>query len=125
MERVAMLEQNDASAPLALSRRMLDTDRPAEACRYAEMALNIAPFKAVVHRMLARCHMAQRRLSDATAEWRMGLGLEPEDPEVYWAGLARSLAARGKKKKAIEAARKALLIEPELREAREVLQELE
>jgi len=111
---------NAANAFHNLGIMLIEDDKFADARTALSEALKIQPEKQ--NSYVAR-GLAEFRLGDyaaAESDFAKGASLAPDGAAVYWLG--RSREARGNINGAIEAYRKALVLKPELREAKEHLE---
>jgi len=79
LERVAILDQNDVTAPLALARIALSDEAYGAGLEWAEMALNVALFDRNVHRVRGRLAHGAEVWDTALESLETELVLGPED----------------------------------------------
>lgn len=100
LERVAMIEDNAAAAPLELASLLLEDGRTEEAIMYGEMALHVAPFDRDVHGALGRAAHAGERWNLAARELLMELELGARDRDATVRLLVSALEALGREAEA-------------------------
>jgi tetratricopeptide (TPR) repeat protein len=105
-----------AEAHLLHGKALGRLDRPVDAIRALDLALELDASLVEAYRARARAHLVNRSLGDALADLTAALKLEPKDAATL-AMQARAYALDGQAFFAIESATAALAIDPKLAEA--------
>jgi tetratricopeptide (TPR) repeat protein len=124
LERLSLLDADDPSPRKKLASMALEDHDWGRAVRFAWMTLHIDVADAEAHAMLGDACAGQSKWADAADEYRTVLQLKPNDRSAPLK-LARAYRSAGQREDAIETAQQLLARDPENREARELLDELE
>jgi Flp pilus assembly protein TadD len=99
------------AAPVSLSAWSMERNRPDDAMRWAQLAVERHPRDAQGHVALAVALAAHSRLDDAVAAYRRAIELSPTEAPAY-ANLAGLLAQTGKVADALPLAQRAIELDP-------------
>jgi len=97
LERLVIVDGDDAAPRRMLARMALDKKDFTEAVRYARLALQIDVLNVETHRMLALAYAGLKQYDQAVAEWSVALQLKPGERE-FAAELARVKKLRDESK---------------------------
>jgi tetratricopeptide (TPR) repeat protein len=89
----------------------LSLEAPLDAIRALELAAQLAPEEARVHRALGAAYRQSLRLDDATAEYQQAVGLDAKDKQAYYE-LANLYRALGAHEDAVKLYQRQLELEP-------------
>jgi tetratricopeptide (TPR) repeat protein len=81
LERLVVIDGDDAAPRRMLARMALDNKEFAEAVRYARLALHIDVLNVETHRILALAYTGLKQFSEATDEWSVALQLKPGEQD--------------------------------------------
>jgi Tfp pilus assembly protein PilF len=81
LERLVVIDGDDAAPRRVLARMALDNKEFAEAVRYARLALHIDVLDVETHRILAQAYAGLKQFSEAADEWSVALQLKPGEPD--------------------------------------------
>jgi tetratricopeptide (TPR) repeat protein len=81
LERLVIVDGDDAAPRRMLARMALDQEEFVEAVRYARLALHIDVLNIETHRILALGYAGLKQYTQAVDEWSVALQLKPDEPE--------------------------------------------
>ena len=123
LEKLAMIDGDDAVVRKKLAQLALDRGAAAEAITWGKKSLHVDVMDAEIHHILAKAYTQTKQPTNALFEWEVAVELKPN--EATWiVELARAEAAQNKKPAAIARLKKLLDKQPEFAPAKQMLQEL-
>ena len=123
LEKIALIDGEDASVRQKLARMSLDEKKYEDAVRFGRMALEVDVVDLDTHRILGEAYGALGEAARSAAEWSVALELKPDDPELI-VELARSEAAAGRQEAAIKRVDELLSRRPDFAPAQNLRQKL-